>query len=212
MNDDKMYIIDPLTMLCKLALIYFMPDGTKLSISHHVLHVQEYTCYQWVERMINGDTRRDMSNLYAPLIKVIKWYVLDGPEKIIMDETLKNAMNIIVNFCIKGLQKTQNVTYEKDMNMRITLQYFINLLRDASNGIWNEDNIVKMIGENNILSDKIKNNYDSKILNSIAKMMVDANDIHNSQNNDALVDCIHKLLLNRDEEFVKTMKEFNTIL
>jgi len=215
MNDEKNYIIDPFTMLCKLALIYFMPDCTKISINNHVLHLQEYTYYQWMERMVNGDNRKDISYLYSPIIKTIKWYIYDNPEKIPMDSTLQTDMKIIVGYCVKGLRKTQNITYEKDLMIKILLQYFINLINDASTGTLDENNMLNLSdsqNEPNILIDKIKNNYDSKIINSIAKMMKDADQIENNSNIGVLVDCIHKLLINRDDVFVKTMKDVNTIL
>uniref|UniRef100_A0A6C0CBP8 Uncharacterized protein n=1 Tax=viral metagenome TaxID=1070528 RepID=A0A6C0CBP8_9ZZZZ len=233
MNDEKNYIIDPFTMLCKLALIYFMPNYTKISISNHVLHLQEYTYYQWAERMMNGDNRKDVSYLYSPIVKMIKWYVYDNPEKIQMDNALKEDINIIVSYCIKGLRKTQNVTYDKDLMIKILLQYFINLITDASIGTLSENNMLKLGDtqyEPNILEDRIKNNYDPKMINSIAKMMIDADnidtpDLLSSDTNlgskinplgrnfqGALVDCVHKLLLNRDEIFIKTMKDVNTVL
>lgn len=215
MNDEKHFIIDPLTLLCKLALIYFMPNYTKISIYNHVLHLQVYTYYQWMERMVNGDNRRDISHLYTAILKMIKWYVHDNPEKIVMTPSLKNDMDIIIGYCIKGLHKTQTITYEDDLMIKILLQYFINLITDAISGILNDDNLLDVREspyEPNILQNKIKNNYDPKMINSIAKMMKDADEIDSDSNTAVLVDCIHKLLLNRDDVFVKTMKDINTVL
>ncbi|XWV26651.1 hypothetical protein QJ857_gp0409 [Tupanvirus soda lake] len=214
MADDKTYIIDPLTSLCKVALLHFMPGKTKLAISHHVLYVQGYSYYQWLERMKNGDSRIDISNLNTPFLKAIKWYILDDcPEKAAMDKELTNSIRTITHFTILGLSKLQNCTYNNDPAIKIILQYFINLLRDALDNIWSEDKCVKMDNNNNILSDKIKNNYEAHTINSIAKMLSDADKIKNSQEDVmALIDCAHQLLINRDTTFVKLMKEVNTTL
>ncbi len=60
MTDDKSYIIDPLTSLCKVALLYYFPEKTKLAINHHVLSIQTYSIYQCLERKINRDSRIDI--------------------------------------------------------------------------------------------------------------------------------------------------------
>lgn len=213
MADDKNYIIDPLTSLCKVALLHFMPEKTKLAINHYVLHVQEYSYSQWFERKYNGDSRIDISNLNTPFIKAIKWYILENSEKISMDKDFFDSIKTITHFTISGLNKLQNCTYNNDPAIKIILQYFINILRDAINDVWNEDKCVKMDNNNNILSDRIKNNFDAHTINSIAKMLDDADKNKNSQDDvNTLIDCAHQLLTNRDIVFVKLMKEVNTIL
>lgn len=212
MGDDKFYIIDPLTSICKVALLHFMPEKTRLAISHHILYIQDYSYYQWIERMKNGDSRIDISNLNIPFLKAIKWYILDGPDKVIMDKETSDNIRAIAGFTIKGLIKMRDHTYHSDLAIKIILQYFINLLKNALENNWNEDSTVR--SENNgYLTDKIKNNFDSHIVNSIAKILLDASKIENSQDDiNALVDCAHKLLINRDAIFVKMMKEVNTTL
>lgn len=213
MSDDKSYIIDPLTSLCKVALLHFMPEKTKLAINHHVLYIQGYSYYQWIERMKNGDSRIDISNLNTPFIKAIKWYIIDGPDKATMDEELSENIRIITQFTIKGLIKLQNYTYHSDTSIKIILQYLINILRDALDGNIKEECCVKMDQNNNVLSDKIKYNFEAHTINSIAKMLNDAEKIENSQEDiNALIDCAHKLLINRDTIFVKLMKDVATIL
>jgi hypothetical protein len=212
MANDKIYIIDPMTSICKVALLYFMPEKTRLAINHHILYIQNYNCYQWIERMKNGDSRIDISNLNMPLLKAIKWYILDGPDRVTMDKETSDNIKSIVNFTIKGLSKLRDYTYHSDLAIKIILQYFINLLRDALNNNWNEDNIIKM-DNNGYLTDKIKNNFDPHIINSIAKILLDAAKIESSQEDiNALVECAHKLLINRDIMFVKMMKDINTTL
>lgn len=212
MTEDKSYIIDPLTSLCKLALLYFMPEKTRLAINHHVLYIQGYSYYQWIERMKNGDSRIDISNLNTPLLKAIKWYILDGAEKIEMDEQTYASILIITNFSIKGLIKMQNNTYVNDLAIRVILQYFINMLRNALTADWSDEDYVKSDSHTNIISDKIKNNYDPHIINSIAKILNDANETNSAEDINALIDCAHRLLINKDKNFVKMMKEINTTL
>lgn len=212
MIDDKSYIIDPLTTLCKLALLNFMSVGTKLSISHHILHIQEYSYIQGAMRTIHGDNRRDISYINIPLLKVIKWYILDSEHKIsFSDDKMEQSIKIITNYAIKGLKKAQSTTYADDISMKIILQYFINMLVSALNNNLTEDSVVKNPTEGTILTDTIKNNYDPHTINTIAKMLTDADQTNNLQSNiNILIECIHKLLINRDIEFANLMKEINT--
>jgi hypothetical protein len=213
MAEDKSYIIDPLTSLCKMALLHFMPEKTRLAISHHVLYVQGYSYYQWIERMRNGDSRIDISYLNAPLIKAIKWYILDGPDKIPMDQETSDSIRTIAKFAVRGLVKMQTHTYHNDIAIKIILQYFINMLRDALAGIWMEEDYIKSDSHTNVLANRIKNNYDSHTINSICKILNDANELNDSPDDiNALVECAHKLLVNKDNIFVKMMKEVNTSL
>jgi len=214
MVDDKSYIIDPLTSLCKVALLHFMEEGTKLAINHYVLYIQGNTYYQWIERTKNRDSRFDISNLNTPFLKAIKWYLLDGTEKIPMDEQMSESIKIITKYSILGLQKLQNYTYQEDISIKIILQYFINMLRNAINGNWTEENCVKPdISTNSVLADKIKYYIDPQTINSIAKMLMDAEKMSESEKDmKALIDCAHQLLINRDTNFVRLMKEVNTTL
>lgn len=213
MSDDKNFIIDPLTSLCKVALLHFMPEKTKLAIGHHVLYIQGYSYYQWIERMTNGHNRIDISNLNTPLLKAIKWYIMDSDEKVQMDIETNKSMRTITEFAIMGLIKLQRCTYYSDLAINIILQYFINMLSDALDNKLDENKCISIEKNNNILSDKIKVNFDTQTVNSIAKMLSDAEKIKNS-NDDviALTDCVHRLLINRDTNFIKLMREFNTTL
>jgi hypothetical protein len=222
MADDKSFIIDPLTCLCKVALLHFMPEKTKLAISHHVLYIQGYSYYQWLERMKNGDNRIDISNLNTPFLKAIKWYINESQIKVQLDSETSNSIKTITEFTILGLIKLQKCTYYNDLAIKIILQYFINMLSDALNNTWDENKYISteknnhnssVDKNNNILSDKIKLNFEAHTINSIAKMLTDADKFKNSSEDVfALVDCVHQLLINRDTNFVKLMREINTIL
>jgi len=215
-SDDKTYIIDPLTTICKLALLNFLPGGTKIGIGHHVLNLQSKTYYQWAERKYHGDTRNNIANLVIPLIKVINWYILDNDERIKMDNDLKESILRISHFAVGGLTKLQKDTYESDLAIYIILQHFIDLLNDAMNGIFRKGNYQKITNDKNLIADKVKHNFDPYIINSISKMLDDASkmigDEYIERDMTALIDCVHKILNNRDEDFIHMMKEINTTL
>lgn len=212
MDDDKICILDPLTTLCKLALLYFLPENTKLSINNYVLHIQEYNYLQGAKRMINRDKRTDISNLNTPILKAIKWYILENDKKVIFAEEKTNqSIRIIATYAIKGLKKAQEITYGTDMSVRIILQYFINILTAAIDSDWSETQIVQNQSVDSILTDKIKNNYDLQLINYTSQVLQEA---EKSSPTDVtiMIECVHKLFRNRDTQFVLIMKELNTVL
>ena len=212
MSNDKKYIIDPLTCLCKLALLNFIPDGTKIGIHNHILQIQEYHGWQWLERMGNGDKRFDMGNLIPSIIKAIKWYILDGEEKMEMDDELSEKIINIANKSILGLDKLKN-TYKNDYSITIILKYFENLLRDSLNNTWNDENLIDIdYNPDQILSDKIKKNFTRENIITISKMMDDAMNTDELKNKNSLVVCIIQLLDNMDENFKKLMNDIVTKL
>ena len=60
----KKQLLDPLGTLCKLISLSFSEINTKISIQNHVLSIQKPYNYQFVLRMINGDGRENISELF----------------------------------------------------------------------------------------------------------------------------------------------------
>lgn len=210
MTDVKLCILDPLTCLGKIALLYFMPDKTRLSISNYVLTIQEYHPYQWIERMKNGDIRLDISNLNGSFVKALQWYVVEGGDRLDLDEATLNAIRTIAQYTVKGLVKLQTGVYSNHQPVCIIIQYFINMITDALDGVWDESKYI-IQDTRSSLSERIKVCIDPQIIQSIAGMLTDASKMEYGNVN-AIVNCVHKMLINRDTEFVKMMREVNTMI
>lgn len=70
-------IIDPMCTLIKLIQLNFMEENTKLSVQNHVLTLHYISNYQWIVRSFNGDSRNNIGELYNPIMRLIKWYIID---------------------------------------------------------------------------------------------------------------------------------------
>lgn len=182
MIDNRNLITDPLTTLGKIALLYFMPTGTKLALYNNILYIQPPSNIQWVTRKIYGDSRMEIANLNTPIIKAIKWYILDGNEKSEMDENTNESVKIIANFAVKGLKKMQKDTYVDDISIKIILQYFINILENAINNKWDENFCIVTSNSDLLLTNKIKNDYDPHIIKSISVLFSDTENINEKIN------------------------------
>lgn len=206
-NETTIGLMDPITVLCKLAVLYFLPEGTKMSIGPNLLKLQETGYFQWVERMSHGDTRHNISNLDIPIILAIKWYILDTESQ---DENVNQSFKTIARYSTRGLMKLQKYTYKKDKSIKLILQYLIILLQSALDGTWDNKLIMKYDEDHTLFEEKVRQNFESQIINSIAKMFNDAEQIkHSSKDVHALVNCVHNLLNNRDDDFAKIIDEIN---
>lgn len=169
----KKQLLDPLGTLCKLIALNFNDINTKISIQNHVLTLQEPTGYQFLVRMVNGDGRENISELYYAIIRIIKWYLLPQYKKIeseqnnemlvqlidlpvqILDEHIhgSNAEEIahsdvlikLIRYMCNGFRKLQK-TYEYG-NVMLALQFYINLLEDGIKGIYDDSKLPSYILE-----------------------------------------------------------------
>ena len=69
-------LLDPLGTMCKLIALNFNKTNTKISIHNHILTLHKPESYQFVVRMINGDGKENISELYYVIIRIINWYLL----------------------------------------------------------------------------------------------------------------------------------------
>ena len=166
----KKQLLDPIGTLCKIVALNFSEIHTKISIHDHVLSLHKPDNYQSIVRMINGDSKENVSELFYAIMRVIKWY-LDKSKyptnKKIVDESddemnevnglkdesydYENWVDIagsdeikrVVGYACNALRKLQE-TYEYG-NVILAVQFYINILEDAINGKFNDKKLPKYI-------------------------------------------------------------------
>ncbi|HLX52370.1 MAG TPA: hypothetical protein VKR58_00415, partial [Aquella sp.] len=85
------------------------------------------------------------------------------------------------------------------------------ILTASLEGKWDESHVIKNQSEGSILTDKIKNNFDTQVINYTAQILTEA-DKSPPADVIIMIDCLHRLLRIRDDKFVTSMKELNTVL
>lgn len=207
MVEEKKYILDPFNTICKLALVYFYGDNTKLSVGYNTINIQMYDYLQWSKRMKNGDTRHDISMLVVPIIKALQWYIIDSPLKLTLPKDVFENIKIIMHFSINGLYKLQQTTYCEDLGIKIIMQYLINLMKDSLNNNMIVDNLFDLYAKDNDNYKGIKNLLDNKIVNNVAHMLINCKEsLPNQKNADILIECINKILINLDKQFISRIE------
>lgn len=71
----KKQLLDPLGTLCKIVALNFSELHTKISIHDHILSLHKPDGYQSIIRMINGDSKENVSELFYAIMRIIKWYL-----------------------------------------------------------------------------------------------------------------------------------------
>lgn len=186
------YLTDPLVCLCKLAILSFMPPGTKLSFGDHLVKIQSAGSYQWLERSLSGDRRTDVSRLWTPLGQVIRYYLRD-PDP---------GTRILVEYAIQGLEILRDQTYADSDAVRIILQYYIGHLSAALQGQAVSDGLLDAVPA----PPQIETPSDEETVRSISQLLQDAARSGRVPDDArALVTCTHSLLRSRERAYLETI-------
>jgi hypothetical protein len=71
----KRNLLDPLTVIIKLAILSNKPVGTKVLIKNGIIHIQDPGFFQAITRYVYKTTRNDLMYLYNPIQIACKQYL-----------------------------------------------------------------------------------------------------------------------------------------
>ena len=111
------YILDPLSVIVKLAILSNKPIGTKLRISANNIYIQEPGIWQPIYRYSSNTNKTDLQYLYNPIEFACKKYL--------SQEYINKYPNILKLFeCAQnGLNKLCE-TYKHCSMIRLCLNYY----------------------------------------------------------------------------------------
>lgn len=132
----KTYILDPLSVIIKLAILSNKPVGTKLLIQNNVIYFQEPGPFQSIVRLIYKSNKTDLQFIYnsiniACLHFLSKSFVEKTPR-------MKNLF-----LCAQNGIKKLIETYKSCSIITITLNYYYTLLTNHINLTYNDTLFVK---------------------------------------------------------------------
>ena len=116
------YILDPLSVIIKLAILNNKPIGTKIYIHKNIIYLQEPGYLQGISRYVYNINKNDLQYLYNPIEIACKIY-------------LNNTNNVIANVRIKelfinaqkGLENLME-TYKNESLLKLCLNYYYILI------------------------------------------------------------------------------------
>ena len=223
----KTQLLDPLGSFCKLIALNFSELNTKISIHNHVLTLQRPDSLQCLVRLVNGDGKENVSELFYIIVRIIKWYLITDDNE---DDTQKNCNEIarceeilrLVKYICSALRKLQE-TYEYG-NVILSIQFYINILEDAVNNQYCDNKLPKYIIEKeteyaNLLDyDKLRNFWEYKKLKRICELYDSCFNVYNdielaNTEKDAHIEgslkTINAILEITDNEFQKLIQNSN---
>lgn len=153
----KNLILDPLSVIVKLAILSNKPVGTKLLIQNNVIYFQEPGPFQSLCRMIYKSNKTDLQYIYNPINIACLFFL--SKSFIEKNPRIKNLFLCAQN----GLKKLIE-TYKSCSIITITLNYYYVLLSNHIQQTYNENMFVK---------DNFTNYYTSNIIDLLNKQWTD---------------------------------------
>ena len=186
-KENKNLILEPLCVIFKLAILKYKPPNTKLSIRDNGIVYQEPSYDQGFIRMMEGDTREDLHNLYHPILKSIEWYSYND-YKFLYDE------------CITGLNILNSV-YDRNSTIRHTISHYISVIE-----MNDSENIREDVNINPII-DKLKEIWTEAEINSAISLL---KLIEQNVNRDIYLESLELIIHNKEIFIHNLLKKIST--
>ena len=132
----KSYILDPLSVIIKLAILSNKPVGTKLLIQNNVIYFQEPGPFQSIARMFYKTNKTDLQYIFNPLNVAC----LNFLSKTFTDKTPRMKKLFL---CAQNGLKRLIETYKSCSIITLTLNYYYALLTNHIQQIYNENMFIK---------------------------------------------------------------------
>ena len=145
-NKTYLQLLEPLSTVIRLCILYFNIEGTKIAIYNNRIFSQKPTFMQGTSRFLNGHKRNELHYLYKPIIKATQQYNPNNDD-----------IKVIFEFAIKGLEKLKT-TYKNKSGTIIC--HSIDLYKES---IQKTIDDIKIKKNQNTRSNNESNHNDDKI-------------------------------------------------
>lgn len=132
-NKTKPYIVDPLSVIIKLAIISHKPVGVKISIADNILYIQDAGIFQPIVRYYFNYNKGDLHYLYNPIELACQHFL------VVNDDTEIPANIVHLFLCaLRGIQRLKE-TYKDVSVIVLCLNYYANLISNYLGDNYNEE-------------------------------------------------------------------------
>ena len=126
-----LYILDPLSVIIKLAIISNKPLGTKIRIDNNIISLQEPGLFQSVCRYILKSNKTDIQYIYNPIELACNKYLTKT--LIQQHPKIKDLFKCAQNGILRLIE-----TYKSCSVMRICLNYYLSLIANFLDEKYND--------------------------------------------------------------------------
>ena len=127
----RLFILDPLSVIIKLAILSNKPVGTKIYIQNNIIHFQEPGMFQAVCRYVLNTNKTDLQYMYNPIQLACETFL--SKEYIKQTPRIKNLF-----ICAQsGIEKFKE-TYKNCSMICLCLNYYHTIIHNFVEQIYNE--------------------------------------------------------------------------
>lgn len=130
-KNSKLFILDPLSVIIKLAIISNKPIGTKILIQNNVIYFQEPGMFQAISRYFLNTNKTDLQYLYNP-IHIASQYFL---KKDFVQQTPR--IKSLFECAQMGIERLKE-TYKNNSMICLCLNYYTIFIANYLDQIYNE--------------------------------------------------------------------------
>jgi len=127
----KMYVLDPLTVIIKLAILGNKPVGTKIIIQSNVMYFQEPGPFQSLCRYVYNTNKTDLQYLYNPIELAAAHFL----SKEYVDKTPRVRTLFVA--AQRGLDRLMD-TYRNSPIIRLCLHYYSVIIANHLSQTYND--------------------------------------------------------------------------
>ena len=113
----KLFLLDPLSVIIKLAILSNKPIGTKILIQNNVIYFQEPGIFQSISRIFYNTNKTDLQYMYNPIQIACSTFL--SKENIQKNPRLKNLF-----ICAQNGLKNLTETYKNCSIISLCLHYY----------------------------------------------------------------------------------------
>ena len=167
-NDNvKSYILDPLSVIIKLAIISNKPVGTKIMIQKNVIFFQEPGIFQSFCRYVLNTNKSDLQYMYNPIHVACQHFL----KKEYIEST--SRIKSLFKCAQLGIEKLKE-TYKDYSTICLSLNYYYIIINNFVEQIYNEnifckDNMTILYG--NEVVDKLNNQWSKEKIKIILDLI-----------------------------------------
>jgi hypothetical protein len=189
-DNTLQYILDPLSVIIKLAILSYKPENSKLSIHNNILYIQEPGFFQSIVRYYFNDNKNDLHYLYNPLELACSSFLNKKYENLDLTPLFVTAQ--------KGLDKL--IKNYKDARIIVhTLFMYHNLISNYIGSNYNKDLFMKDT-ITPLYNDTIVKSLNSKWSYDKIKVLLNMFEFVEKDDNKSSIKCLDEFMVHIDND------------
>ena len=129
----RTFVLDPLSVIIKLAIIGNKPVGSKIMIHENVFYIQEPGIFQSITRIFYNSNKTDLHYIYNPIKIACQTYLTK--EYVQKIPRIKQLFTCAQNGLLRMME-----TYKNCSLVHHCLILYSTVIRDSLKGVYDDDN------------------------------------------------------------------------